>query len=357
MSGTRGGSGKQPYSKSYLTYEQQLDLLASRGMPSSNPESAVEALRRIGYYRLSGYVYPFRKIKPINERSSSTNYRYDEVVPGHTIEDSIDLYNFDQKLRSHILLGIDILETGIKALVAYHGGYQHPFIHITYKELNPTKSKVQKGRGINNFDSWMEYYNELLKRAKSEDLIRHNTEIYEKLPIWVATEVLDFGSLSRLFNLLPHNVQSRISGQLGINNGKSFAKWLPVINFVRNKCAHFSRVWNRTMTYKWGHFNENLFRPSLYHLLNRNDSKEHDDKIYPALAIITYLISFLQSDDEWRVRLVELLDEFPNIDGVSLEASMGFPLDWKSLDIWVTEHEFIDGSMTINSLGRRHEST
>jgi len=52
------------YGKPYLTVEEQLDLLVTRGMGMpENRDQAANWLRRIGYYRLSGYWYPFRERK------------------------------------------------------------------------------------------------------------------------------------------------------------------------------------------------------------------------------------------------------------------------------------------------------
>lgn len=54
-----------PYSKPYLTIQEQLSLLRGRGLDISDELRAEAALQRIGYYRLSGYWYPLRKSIPI----------------------------------------------------------------------------------------------------------------------------------------------------------------------------------------------------------------------------------------------------------------------------------------------------
>jgi len=42
-----------PYEKPFLTFEEQVDLLGSRGLHISNYDQARADLQRIGYYRLS----------------------------------------------------------------------------------------------------------------------------------------------------------------------------------------------------------------------------------------------------------------------------------------------------------------
>ena len=72
------------YNKPYLTFEQQLELLKSCGLEVTNDSTALEYLRRLGYYRLSGYWYPCRKLLPLTERQSKLvrPQRSDEFMPG-----------------------------------------------------------------------------------------------------------------------------------------------------------------------------------------------------------------------------------------------------------------------------------
>jgi abortive infection bacteriophage resistance protein len=66
------------YKKPYRTYQQQLELLKSRGLEITNDNVALEYLRRLGYYRLSGYWYPCRQLIPMISRlfdASLNEYR------------------------------------------------------------------------------------------------------------------------------------------------------------------------------------------------------------------------------------------------------------------------------------------
>ena len=48
------------YTKPFLSYEDQVDLLESRGLVIRDREFLLEKLTNIGYYRLSAYWYPFK---------------------------------------------------------------------------------------------------------------------------------------------------------------------------------------------------------------------------------------------------------------------------------------------------------
>jgi abortive infection bacteriophage resistance protein len=52
-----------PYTKPFLTLDQQIALLLSRGLTIPDVNFAKDCLKNIGYYRLSGYWYPMRESK------------------------------------------------------------------------------------------------------------------------------------------------------------------------------------------------------------------------------------------------------------------------------------------------------
>src|SRR5690554_7305486 len=53
-------------------------------------------LERIGYYRLSGYWYSFRRFE---ESENGPKKRADSFFEGSHFEDAVKLYVFDKKLR------------------------------------------------------------------------------------------------------------------------------------------------------------------------------------------------------------------------------------------------------------------
>lgn len=49
------------YMKKWLSLDDQIAKLTSRGVDVGNPESCRVLLKAIGYYRLTGYLYPLRE--------------------------------------------------------------------------------------------------------------------------------------------------------------------------------------------------------------------------------------------------------------------------------------------------------
>lgn len=48
------------YAKPWLSLEQQIEQLANRGVDLGDHDRATTLLKAVGYYRLTGYLYPFR---------------------------------------------------------------------------------------------------------------------------------------------------------------------------------------------------------------------------------------------------------------------------------------------------------
>jgi len=65
------------YNRPWKSYKEQLTILKSRGMTVSDAAKAINYLERLGYYRLSGYWYPFREIQYTTEESGRISYQHE----------------------------------------------------------------------------------------------------------------------------------------------------------------------------------------------------------------------------------------------------------------------------------------
>ena len=88
------------YDKPPLTFEQQLDLLAARGLEINDRDQAPHALERINYYRLSAYWYPVKN----ND---------DTFNPGARFDVAVKLYEFDRHLRLQMMDAIERVEIAL----------------------------------------------------------------------------------------------------------------------------------------------------------------------------------------------------------------------------------------------------
>jgi abortive infection bacteriophage resistance protein len=78
--------------KPYLPTADLIQKLTDRGM-ALDPGLAERWLDVVGYYRLSGYWYTYRKLDP-----AGGIQRLDTFLPGTSFGDIAALYEFDRKL-------------------------------------------------------------------------------------------------------------------------------------------------------------------------------------------------------------------------------------------------------------------
>jgi abortive infection bacteriophage resistance protein len=65
---------KDVYKKPFLSYEEQINLLKSRGLSFKNESRALSLLERISYYRLSNYWHPFLEDKQNKTFKKNTDF-------------------------------------------------------------------------------------------------------------------------------------------------------------------------------------------------------------------------------------------------------------------------------------------
>ncbi|MEI8257328.1 MAG: Abi family protein, partial [Deltaproteobacteria bacterium] len=218
-----------PYTKPALTIAEQIDLLRTRGMVLDQP-AAMKALEQLGYYRLSGYWYPFRKF-------DAAGVRLDEFRLGTTLDAVISQYEFDRALRLELLNAIERIEVALRTAVTYH------FAHHAGPQGYADPAHFRTGFA---HADWLSRADDEVSRSR-EKFIEHFAAKYEgfpRVPIWMLTEVVSIGSLSKLLTGLATPIQSGIARQYKVHQ-VVLTSWVHALTVVRNHCAHHARLWNR----------------------------------------------------------------------------------------------------------------
>lgn len=301
-------------------------------MEIADEKRVLNYLERIGYYRLSGYWYPFRNK---NEKASLEEKRLvlqDTFKPQTCFTDVLNLYIFDKKLRLLILDALERIEMAIKNDVVHLLGKLNPLAHIEpfpkASEGNSTPKSYLHGNFLkkvgnepSKYEKWLEKHNSLVARSQKRDCIKHYKNEYGgKLPIWVSAEVWDFGLLSQLFSGMRYQDKAQIAQKYGIE-GKTLEQWLRSLNFIRNVCAHHTRLWNL-----------NIVNASA---LPKDLPNINTTRIFLYLCIIQKMLLVICPNSTWGERLKALMTEFPtpNNQAVS-EMDMGIVAEWNEWDIW-----------------------
>lgn len=287
------------YFKPALTFDQQLDLLRQRGLTVRDPARALRWLQSVSYYRLSAYCLPFK---------DGERFRLET-----DFNDIAGLYIFDRKLRLLILDAIERVEVSIRTSVTYEIGHAYgPFGHTDAANF------------MSGFDH-PRFMSELLdeeKRAR-ETFAAHFRQHYDEephLPVWMATELLSFGTISRLYQSLDPKLRQCIATPYAVD-AQFLVSWLHTLTYVRNVCAHHKRLWNRQLAIKPRFPSRSLAWP--HQVLDNG-------RLYAVLVVLRHMMKVNSPNSKGVERLHALLAAHPAVS----QSAMGFPNGWQKLITW-----------------------
>lgn len=293
----------QPYTKPPLTWDEQLNLLAQRGMVIDNPDRARVAVAHSNYYRLAAYWLPFE--------ADHATHRFQAGVK---LDQVVNLYDFDRKLRLLMLEGFECIEVSVRSQFAYHFSHAHG----AHAHLQSQFAKNSQ-HWANNVAKWREEV-----ERSDETFIRHLRSKYPEAlpPLWAACEVMSFGLLSRWYNnLAAMTVRTAIARTYQLDEA-TLGSWLHHLTLVRNVCAHHGRLWNREFTVtpmaprhkppglaaQWAHGSRRL---------------------YNAISLVAYMQQVARPGSDWTARIVQCLTQHD-----VTPADLGFPAGWQSFELW-----------------------
>jgi abortive infection bacteriophage resistance protein len=331
------------YTKPYRSVADQLALLASRGMEITDLTAASNCLSRIGYYRLSGYWYPFRKSHiSTNPLTGETLFHpstgkaqvivEDDFRPGTTFQQVMDLYVFDKRLRLLFLDAIERIEVALRVDIALLIGERDPWAHRDPNQLHGKFSKTVMDHRAkkNEHQKWLERLDSTFRRS-SEEFVKHFKRKYteEQPPIWIAIELWDFGMLSVFLSGMKMADQEQLASKYGLPRTNMLTSWVRNINNVRNICAHHSRLWNRSPADqmsppKHGEIAE------LDHLASDHMAQS---RIYATAVVLQFFLRTLNPTSSWASRFKSQCFRLPTAPVLSLSQA-GFPSGWEALQIW-----------------------
>ena len=278
--------------KPFLSLDEQIDLLQSRGLIINNREQAKSILKRTNYYRLSAYSLTKR-----------TNDVFDVNV---SFDDIYTLYRFDDAFRNIIMKYSQIVEVALRSHIAYehsrlHGplGYMDAsyFLDPSYHE----KFIIKLTEEIDKSDDiFVDHYKENCNSV---------------FPIWSAIECVTFGTLSKLYkNLLTDDKNTISKNYYGVSR-EYVENWLQATVVARNIAAHGGRFYWRLL---------NSVRVKLPSALR---TKFNNYRAFAYIFAIQHLLPTHSLASSLRYDLMILFSKYPYADIKML----GFPDDWNDI--------------------------
>jgi abortive infection bacteriophage resistance protein len=316
------------YAKPFLSVPQQIALLRQRGLQITDEPKAEAYLRRIGYYRLSGYWYPFRK----STQQNGQTVVLDDIRPGVDFGTVVDLYVFDKRLRLLMLDALERIEVALRSSIALLLGQYDPWAHRDPQYLHGQFAKKNDPRyGRPRHQEWLARVDSSFQSSK-EDFVKHFKSKYapDMPPIWIAVELWDFGTMSVLFEGMAHKDKTAIAAEYGVPDPIVMESWIRSLNYVRNLCAHHARLWNRPLVL-FPKFPQRGAIPALDHI---GQDRHAQTRLYGAAAICQYLIQQVSPNSQWGVRFGELISALPPHPMIDLGSASGFPQGWNQENLW-----------------------
>lgn len=316
------------YAKRALSLEQQADLLLGRGLVADRDE-LTQRLKVVNYYRLSGYLHPFRQPD-------------DSYQPGTTLEMVWRRYNFDRRLRIVLLDVIERIEVAVRTRLVYHFVQLHgPFGHQQEMNLPGFKRRswsnqawrnikaLARGKGLEKSDYalWLAKLRNEKNRA-GDAFVKHFERTYgdqhEQLPLWMACELMTCETLLQFANAVEPRVLKAAALDFGFPD-EQLRSWLKALTTLRNACAHHARIWNKAFGTPPCVPGKN--KNPKWHVAPTFDTK----RVGLMMTMCHHWLGKITSTSKWKQRLWTLFDEYPEMP----LSDMGIPSAWRTHPLWV----------------------
>ena len=295
------------YSKPFKEISELLEILKNRRLIINDYQFANDFLHNVNYYRLSAYYIPFYE---------SPNLFKDNV----RFEDICNLYEFDKELRGVIFKYLEQIEIILRTKITHNHARKYGAFGYRNDENSLNKAyKIRNNSTKTVYDEFMEKVEQETNRS-NEVFIKHIKEKYKTnhLPIWALSEILSFGTLTKLYTILPKILKKEIANSFHENlDIKVLDNWLLGLTAVRNTCAHHARMWNRKFTISFKYPKQ---------ITNFLDSLVSTNQIFFALSVMLVLLK----DNKLKDELASLFKKYPNVD----KRKMGFTDNWQEFKIW-----------------------
>ncbi|QHO73609.1 hypothetical protein ACH79_14075 [Bradyrhizobium sp. CCBAU 051011] len=302
-----------PFRKPAMGLHELATRMAERGLTFDDWAGAHEHLEHIGYYRLTGYLHQFKTGD-------------ESFLPGTTFESVHDRYIFDRKLRPLIIEAVEKIEIAARVSISDSLALKHgPHWYLNRGLFGTPSWFYSKDRARFDLADWHARFVDDLRRQieqSHQSFIKHYYKTYadpDMPPCWMVFEIISFGSVSSCLKFLKSPEVKETCRKFALNH-QVLSSWLHSMSYVRNLCAHHSRLWNHQMTIK----------PIVPADRRAQFNGSQNERIYASLLTMQILLQRIWTNNNWAEQLRELVDSSPQLP----VSEMGFPEDWRARKEW-----------------------
>lgn len=318
---------KSAHRKPYTGIEDQLALLASRGLHIPHVDRATQWLERVGYYRLSAYAYPFRVL----DEQDGRPVRLDKFRDGLEFSDITEFYLFDKHIRLLLSDPLERIEIAVRNALVDTLGALNPFGHRDPRSYKDSFRDLNEDGEI-KIEAFMKGLDKAFERSNAEFAKHFRRKYSGPPPIWIAAEEWTWGNMSYMLQNLNEKNRNAVAARFGLQQG-TLVSWMSSLNELRNRCAHHLRTWNRPFV------NHPQITPRKVPYLSAlvpdggPVPQQLRTRLYGCVAVIIYLLRQLHVDTQWPARFRKFLLSADLPDEISLD-SAGFIEGWDDHTLW-----------------------
>ncbi len=304
--------------KTFLTYDEQIEKLEKeKQLVISNPEFAKSTLQKISYFSLIGGYKDLFKHKPSGK-----------YIHGVTFEEITAFYYFDEELRTLFLKYILHVERQLKSMFSYYFCEKYGELQTAYLMPNNYNNTKKNAVKINRLITTL---NTAISLPSNYSYITHHATTYHNVPLWVATNALTFGQISKMYQYATSDIRTKISLNFANMSEIQLHQLIRILASCRNICAHNERLYSFRV-------NEAIPDMLLHSKLQIPQKKGQYTIGKKDLFAVVVALRYLLDDSEFKKFKTELnrlitsvLKNCSHISQELLFSKMGFPVNWNKI--------------------------
>ena len=279
-----------------MSVDEQIANLCSKGLIIEDMAYAYSILSDISYFRL---------IKAYSLGLKAKNGDYHKNI---RFDDIVQLYFFDANLRQHLFIEIEKVEINLRCRISNY--FSGKYGVIGYEDIG---NFAMSDSDFQDFSS--EIQKEISRKKRTPFIVNfQDNYIDSKVPLYALVEIMSFGTLSKFYKNMKNDDKKAIAQQYGIGY-TYFESWLEHLSYVRNICAHYSRLYNAKMTKT----------PRLYkHYTSTGIS---NNRVFATFLTLKHILPNDRHWDEFLQTIELLVEKYPSVK----LPYIGFPRDWAEI--------------------------
>lgn len=305
-------------SKLFFTYDEQIEKLTNeKQLVISDIEFAKNTLQKLGYFSLiDGY-------KDLFKHKPSGKYLY-----GVTFEEITAFYYFDEELRTLFLKYILHVERQLKSMLSYYFCEKYGELQTSYLDVNNYNITHRTTGEITRLVNTL---NKSIALPSHYKYITHHATNYQNVPLWVATNALTFGQISKMYQYATTDIRAKVSLNFANITEVQLHQFIRILASCRNVCAHGERLYsfqiNEAIPDMLLHKKLQLPQKKGQYAIGKKD-------LFAVVIALRYLIpneEFKIFRKNLRLLIKDVLKKCPHLTEDQLLKEMGFPKNWAKI--------------------------